>query len=155
MKAVSTNFNGDWNDACPYCGEKQEKHKVVAVEFEGVRYEHRMPCEPEKLEITKQAQSQARTLKILGFIGWILVPFVIAVVGFTSVVVGLLLFIISLSKIGWTGLELFGKSQKWLPGYKSKREKERLMHHYYYHCEKNPDGFRTILIENLQTEEDV
>lgn len=29
------------------------------------------------------------------------------------------------------------------------------MRHYYYHCEKNPEGFRKLFVENLADEEDV
>ena len=47
-----------------------------------------------------------------------------------------------------TWLELSGK----LP--KSKRDKEiedeeRLKNHYYYHCQMNPEGFKRLMLENL------
>jgi hypothetical protein len=47
-----------------------------------------------------------------------------------------------------TWLELWGK----LP--KSKRDKEieeeeQLKNHYYYHCQMNPEGFKRLMLENL------
>lgn len=155
MKVERTNFNGDWDDLCPYCGETQGKHKEIIGEYKDVRYEHRLPCEAEKLRIRKETRAQARTLKTFIFLGWILVPLLIALFGFASVLIGTILFVISLFKIAWTGLELYGKPEKWLRGYKSKIEKERKMKHYYYHCERNPNGFRSLFLENLEDEEEL
>ncbi|MCG8505381.1 MAG: hypothetical protein MI755_12290 [Sphingomonadales bacterium] len=33
-----------------------------------------------------------------------------------------------------------------------KAEKRRKMEHYYYHCERNPDGFRRLLVENFEAD---
>ena len=34
----------------------------------------------------------------------------------------------------------------------SKEEEERRMHHHHYHCERNPEGFRRLVLENLERE---
>lgn len=33
---------------------------------------------------------------------------------------------------------------------KAKEEEGRLKDHYYYHCQKNPEGFRKLMLENLE-----
>jgi hypothetical protein len=154
MRVQRTNYEGSWDERCPHCGEKQLTHREVAGELDGVRYEHRMPCEAEKASITRQAQIQVRALKSILLLGWVLVPMIIAIAGFASFVVGLILLVISIFKIAWTAVELFGAPSKWFPSYESKKDKERKMRHYYYHCEKNPEGFRRLFIENLKNEDD-
>jgi len=35
---------------------------------------------------------------------------------------------------------------------KEKAEKELTMGHYYYHCERNPEGFARLKVENFERE---
>jgi len=74
--------------------------------------------------------------------------------GFANFWVGLLLFISSLIKITIEGIKFFGNPEKWIPGYKEAQEKERKKELYFYHCEKNPNGFRNIFIENLSDDDE-
>lgn len=82
---------------------------------------------------------------------WILVPLAIELLGATSKIVGLLILAYSIFKAGQALLRLFGfiKPSK---SHADKQEKERKMRHYYYHCEKNPDGFRRLMMENFEKE---
>jgi hypothetical protein len=150
---VDSNFKGDWNDVCEYCGQPQEAHKIDYGTYEGTHYIYRMPCKQEQEQITLRLRNKALTVKGLIFFGWVLIPLFIAIVGFANFWVGLLLFVISLVKIAIEYVKLFGNADEWIPGHKEKMEKERKMRHYYYHCEKNPNGFRKIFIENLADEE--
>jgi hypothetical protein len=43
-----TNFDGSWEDDCSFCGKKQKEHRKVHGPVNGVTYEHRLPCEPER-----------------------------------------------------------------------------------------------------------
>jgi hypothetical protein len=146
---IESNFTGNWKDLCPFCGEPQLNHRIDNGEFEGVHYLHRKPCTLEQEVITQRYRREALTTKSVIFVGWILIPLFVVIMGFASVWVGILLFILSLTKIYIEFIKLFGKADKWLPGHKEKMEKERKMAHYYYHCEQNPEGFRKLFIENL------
>lgn len=53
MKIERTNFEGDWNEMCPHCGEIQGSHRSIVGEYKGVRYEHRLPCEEERKKMTE------------------------------------------------------------------------------------------------------
>jgi hypothetical protein len=150
---IDSNFEGDWNDICEFCGKPQEEHKIDLGVYEGTHYVHRKPCAPEQEQIKRKWRNRALTIKGFVLFGWVLIPLFIAIVGFANFWVGLLLFIISLAKIAVEYVKLFGNADKWIPGHKERMEKERKMKHYYYHCEKNPDGFRKIFIENLADEE--
>lgn len=150
---VESNFEGDWSDICEYCGKPHEVHKIDIGVYEGIHYIHRMPCKPEQEEIISGRRKEVLTVKGVVLIGWVLIPLFIAIVGFANFWVGLLLFIISLTKIFIEYIKLFGNANKLIPGHKERVEKERIMKHYYYHCEKNPEGFKKLFIENLADEE--
>lgn len=52
-----------------------------------------------------------------------------------------------------TGLYKLAKAMGWLkPSERDQEEaeKERKMAHYYYHCERNPEGFNRLKIENFE-----
>jgi len=151
---IQSNYEGCWNDICAFCGEPQENHKVDNGVYNGTHYIHRMTCKPERSVIIKNKQREVRLIKGLILFGWILVPLFIATVGFANFSVGLLLFIISLIKIAIEYVKFFGNPEKWIPGFKEKEDKERKMKHYFYHCEKNPDGFRKLFIDNLSDEDE-
>ncbi len=152
MKTESS-FKGNWNDKCEYCGEPHEAHKIDNGIYQDVHYIHRMPCKSEQKQIIRKKRKETLALKSIILLGWVLIPLFITIAGFANFWVGMLLFVISLSKIAIEYIKLFGNVDKWLPNHKAKIEKERKMEHYYYHCEKNPKGFSKILVENLADEE--
>jgi membrane protein implicated in regulation of membrane protease activity len=80
------------------------------------------------------------------------IPVAIAVAGFANWWVGFVFFLVALFQIGWRVVESFGSPEKWVPGYKERREKELRERHYVYHCEQNPDGFARLMAENLEKE---
>ena len=58
METKYTNFDGDWDQPCPHCGEPHRVHQVNMGEHEGVTYIHRQPCEKQKHQISKDAALQ-------------------------------------------------------------------------------------------------
>jgi hypothetical protein len=150
MKSERTNFEGDWNDICPHCGKKQLEHRTEFGPHNDVLYEHRMPCEPEKHMMRRATRQKVQTIRVLVFVGWILVPLVILVLGVTNALVGWIAFAFGLYKVAVESVKLFGNPDQWLPGHKAKREREARIRHYTYHCERNPEGFARLRAENFQ-----
>jgi hypothetical protein len=81
METKYTNYEGDWNEECPYCGKPQKDHQVSLGVLEGVRLIHRQPCPEEQHEITKKYVKQGiaiRSFMLLYNTGkylWGLIPF--------------------------------------------------------------------------------
>jgi hypothetical protein len=65
MRIESTNFEGDWDSECPFCGATQRAHQVSVGELDGVKYVHRMPCEKEQYQIRKRAVAQGIALRTI------------------------------------------------------------------------------------------
>lgn len=154
MRTERTNFEGSWDDICPHCGSPQEDHRKTYGPFEGVLHEHRLPCEPEKKKMQRDHRRIIRTGKIIVFIGWILVPLVILLLTQFVMVIGWIAFAFALIMLSIETIKHFGNPNKWIPGYKVKKEKELKMAHYFYHCDRNPDGFNRLLGENLKRMEE-
>lgn len=64
MIVEKVNFEGDWEDTCAFCGEKQKAHMQVD-EADGIRYERRLPCDPEKDSILKEYVGRAKKARWL------------------------------------------------------------------------------------------
>ena len=74
VQVERSNFQGSWNDVCPHCGKVQAEHRVTHGPYDGVLYEHRMPCQPEKQKMRKEQRKIVLTAKAIIVVGWILVP---------------------------------------------------------------------------------
>lgn len=66
--------------------------------------------------------------------------------------VGVLVLGYSLWQAGVKALKLLGKWKE-SPRDPKAREEERRMQHHHYHCERNPEGFLRLTIENFEREE--
>jgi hypothetical protein len=64
---------------------------------------------------------------------------------------GMIVLIYSLWKALQAGRKLLGYAKP-SRSEKEKAEKELKMAHYYHHCERNPDGFSRLMVENLEKE---
>lgn len=146
-KDPNSNFVGDWEALCEYCGRPHREH--IWKEHPNPDYNHRMPCEQQKLAMQKAWNRKVGVAKTLHLIGWILVPLGIAILGFANWWVGVALFVISLFKIVWRSIESYGSPATWMPSYKARQEKDLKMRHYFHHCERNPEGFARLKAENL------
>ena len=66
MKIEYTNFDGDWDADCPFCGNSQRSHQVDLGEEDGIQFIHRQPCPAEQRHITKQYMIRANTMRVIG-----------------------------------------------------------------------------------------
>lgn len=64
---------------------------------------------------------------------------------------GLIALLISLSQAGWAAYRLW-RNSKPMPWEVKEVEKKRKMDHYFYHCERNPEGFARLVTENFERE---
>jgi hypothetical protein len=148
-KNPKSNFNGNWDDICIYCGRSHREH---IREYPDANYKHRMPCREQKEAMRRDWHRTVTTANVLVLLGWVIVPFAIAILGFANVWLGIFLFLFSVAKIGWRVVKMYGKPEKWMPGYKAKQEEQLKMRHYFYHCERNPEGFQRLKAENFAKE---
>jgi hypothetical protein len=149
QRVERTNFDGEWSDKCPYCEQDQLSHRTTTGPVDGVIYEHRMPCEPERALITRQYRQRVIATKSFIFLGWILTPFALLLLQQFVSVVGWIAFGIGIFKLTITTIKHFGNPDKWIPGYTAKQERELRDRHYIYHCERNPEGFARLRSENF------
>lgn len=81
METQFTNFDGSLDDICPYCGESQRQHVQDVGQADGVQYLHRIPCAPERREITKTEMKKAAIARLIvsayevGKYVWSKIPF--------------------------------------------------------------------------------
>lgn len=103
-------------------------------------------------ELDAKRQKKINAIKrgsFLLFLWLVVVPALIAILEYYSNLLSLVALSYSLYMAIKTGLDLRGKLPK-SKRQKAKEEEERLKDHYYYHCQKNPDGFRKLMLENLE-----
>lgn len=110
-------------------------------------------------EVRQQAgtnwKSRSKELRIgfaIIFCWAVAVPAAIALLGWTSPLVGFMVMVYALgTAVRQAGLML-GRFKP-LPHESETRQKEQLMRHYYYHCERNPDAFRRLVVENFEQDQ--
>lgn len=84
-----------------------------------------------------------------------LVVFVPVVIHVLSLGIGWLSWLLTVIAI-IVGLSKAGKAMGWIERSKSekeKAEKECRMRHYFYHCERNPQGFNRLISENNERDQ--
>ena len=65
MDIKYTNFEGDWDAPCVFCGDAQRNHQVELGELDGIQYIHRYPCTEEQRHITKKYVIRSNTVRIV------------------------------------------------------------------------------------------
>lgn len=99
-----------------------------------------------------ERRRQNRYLKAILFAWLAVIPAGIALFQyFGPEWLGLLALIFGLWKAGRAGYRLW-RNSKPTPSEAAKAEKQRKMDHYFYHCERNPDGFARLKVENFEKE---
>jgi hypothetical protein len=63
MKVRYTNFDGDWDAPCTYCGKPHRSHQIYIGEAEGYQLIHRNPCPEQQYAIKKHAVVQGIALR--------------------------------------------------------------------------------------------
>lgn len=107
-------------------------------------------------DLRRERQSELKRLRI----GWttvliwaVIVPAVVAILEWVSPSwIGALVLIYSLWKALVKALKMLGKWKK-SPREIEKEQEDQRMRHYYYHCERNPEGFLRLKLENFEREE--
>jgi hypothetical protein len=101
-------------------------------------------------KVNREARTNGRIIRIFVFFVFG-VPVLIEIVSLGIEWIGYIVSGISIS----TGLYKTAKAMGWLKPSKrdkEKAEKDLKMEHYFYHCEKNPDGFNRLKFENFDRE---
>ena len=65
MHIQYTNFDGDWDTDCPFCGKCHRSHQVDLGEIDNVRFIHRQPCPQEQRQIVKRELIQVNTTRLI------------------------------------------------------------------------------------------
>lgn len=126
--------------------------EVLKAVFEDLDYR---TVEDVRRSATEKTRTQARDMRIgLAFLFFwgAVVPVIVNILGWAHPGIGLAVVVYSVFNAGVHGAKLFGwirPSQKEL----ARREEERRMHHHHYHCERNPEGFSRLLVENFERDE--
>ncbi len=106
-------------------------------------------------EIREQAYAKARQMRIgihllkAALMVWLVViPSLVALLGWANPFWGLVVLVYSLGKAAHTGMKLTGHIR---PSKRQQRDEEKMarMRHYYYHCEQNPEAFLRLRDENF------
>lgn len=97
----------------------------------------------------KKKRKQIKAGWVIIFIWLVVIPALLAIFEYYSNFLSLLALIYSLYLAVKKSLELMGKWPKSKKA-KEKEQEERLKDHYYYHCKMNPEGFRRLMVENLE-----
>jgi hypothetical protein len=82
----------------------------------------------------------------------VIIPVAFAMIEYSIRLVEIIVLLFCIFEAIKKGLELTGKWPK-TKREKERDEEERLKEHYYYHCKKNPEGFRKLMMENFENDE--
>lgn len=133
------------NDALPLIALDRERLEEIFVN---------VPSKTGR-EIQEEATKRAATRRAgwwLIFVWAVVVPLFVAVVEWSSDLLGLLVVGLAFVKAAVEALRLTGrmpKSKRQL----EKEDEERRMRHHHYHCERNPETFEQLKAENFRREE--
>lgn len=126
---------------------EQMDTRYLARVYEGVPFRSQ---ETVRQNALRETRAMGRSIRMIVFLlaG---VPLLIEIVSLGVTWVGHVLAGISIT----AGLYKLAKTMGWLKPTqraKEKAEKDLRMKHYFYHCERNPDGFNRLKIENCERE---
>jgi hypothetical protein len=95
---------------------------------------------------------KVRTATVLVFVWLVVVPAIVLLIEFNAPEwLSWLVLLYSLSQVYIQGLKLYGLWPK-TPSEIEAADEERRIRHHHYHCERNPDGFRRLVVENIERE---
>jgi len=127
--------------------KEQMKEEYFSLVYEGLPFRRQVDVQHKAL---REAVTTGRTIRfiVLLVVG---VPLLIQIVALDIDWIGYVLSGISIS----VGLYKLCKAMGWVKPSKREileAEKNNKMGHYYYHCEKNPDAFNQLKVENFKRE---
>src|SRR6056297_937356 len=106
-------------------------------------------------EVDAKWKRKSHELKVFWgmiFLWAVVIPGSVALLGWSNPIIGVVVTVYAFGKAAWKGGQLLGWIKPTIRE-QDKKDKERRMDYYFYHCEKNPEGFRRLLIENLEQDE--
>lgn len=68
MKFENSNFDGDWDESCPFCGKPQIQHQENLGTHDGITYLHRQPCAEEAHEINIKWVKRGIAIRTISFV---------------------------------------------------------------------------------------
>lgn len=123
------------------------KDRLLSI-FSDVHYRTRADIDSD----IKRGRRQLRLGLIVVFLWLVVLPAVWAVFELIGPRwVAFLVMVFALWKATVKALKLLGKWRE-SPREKRKREEDLKMRHYFYHCERNPEGFERLKAENFRRE---
>lgn len=125
----------------------QMEAKYLARIYEGLPFRRQ---EDVRLEAYRKARSSGRAIRFIVFLV-VGIPVLIEIVSLGIDWIGYVLSGISI----FVGLYKLGKAMGSIKPSQREQieaEKNQKMKHYYYHCEKNPETFNRLKIENFERE---
>lgn len=105
-----------------------------------------------KQQLRAQALEKAKQLHLgwwIVFVWAVVVPACVAFLEWWSDWLGLVVLVYSLYKAVEKALRLLGKRRK-SKAELQKAAEEAQMRHHHYHCERNPEGFESLKLENFE-----
>ena len=106
-------------------------------------------------ELRPDTNTRQRAIRVgaaLVFVWLVVVPAVVLLIKFNAPEwLSWLVLLYSFSRVYVQGLKLWGLWPKTASEVAAADEEGRVRHHHY-HCERNPDGFRRLVAENLERE---
>jgi hypothetical protein len=105
-----------------------------------------------KQQLREEAQQKAKHLRFgwwIVFVWAVVVPAGAAILEWWSDWLGVAVLLYSLYKAVEKALRLMGKWPKSKAEMQKEAEEARMRHHHY-HCERNPDGFERLKVENFE-----
>jgi len=121
-----------------------------------IKIYHDIPykTDPElKEKVLKEMREHRRGLVVfrwLIFIVMVVIPLGIVILGVVSPFVAAITLFYSVVQPVYKWLKTTGKLKK-SPRELEKEKEELLMRHHHYHCERNPEGFLKLKIENFES----
>jgi len=107
-----------------------------------------------KQQLREEAQQKAKHLRLgwwIVFVWAVVVPAGAAILEWWSDWLGVAVLLYSLYKAVEKALRLMGKWPKSKAEIQKEAEEARMRHHHY-HCERNPEGFERLKVENFERE---
>lgn len=105
-----------------------------------------------KQQLRAQAFEKGKQLRLgwwIVFVWAVVVPASVAILEWWSDWLGLVVLVYSLYKAAEKSLRLLGKWPKSRTELQKEAEETRMRHHHY-HCERNPEGFERLKVENFE-----
>lgn len=118
--------------------------------YADIPFRTKAEVETDAREVLLVKKRRVRFLKFILMCWLVLIPAGYAVFEFLGPAwLGVMGFVLVLWNALNTALRIWGRVK---PSERDQEddERQRKMNHYYYHCERNPEGFQRVMVENIE-----